>query len=1031
MRTPASLPPSVAGVLASVGRRRRVQALVESTCWAALGAALLVAVAPLAGTMVEVAVWLVWISWTWLFGWVAVPLVLLVVPPWRRTSSPLRVARAVDDRVPETRDSLLTAVDLASALDAGSFTGDPITRHLAQDHIHEASERSGHVRPAELLPWSALGARTLVGPAVAGLAATLLLLAPGPVTAGLEALLVPQGRESAGAGGATLEDDLPVTLVLRNLVVTLQPPAYTGREALVLEGTSGDFRALPGTEVTLEADLPGGGSEATVAWSGAPEETPKWIAPVEGDALSISFVTPGEGGYRVLLSRGRLREPLRSRQFRVEALPDDPPDLEVAGPPGDVELHPADELSMSVRASDDFALSRLELTVVKAGRVLARTPIAEVTDRSHFEDAVRWSPLELGTGGELELVVEAWDNDTVGGPKVTRSRPIEVYVPTPEDHHDQVLASKRRLLDQALDLLAELLVANHRAGESQSKDKLVGEFKHQDRLARGFFETARQLSAAMEQDRYERREVYDGIGQLTENLARRWEAVREVVETRVRYAAGAAVPVSTVTDLAAARRDAVRELEQIALDLSAFIDRHVGDRVAAEMAELDAGLADMAELLREAEDGKPVDEELARALEELERQILELSRELGERSRGPDDGFANQMPQDLGQDLLSELEEMIQQGRYAEAMERLQRAMETLAAMREGLQEESQEWAGGQQASQLSAQMDEAMAQARELEQRQQAVIDATEELERRVGTTGGLDQRQEEKLLRDIEQLQQMIEELPPGSMDPSARGAVREWSRLAGRSAERLRSAFGAGDREAAIEYGAEAAAYLDETEAEVDEAEAQGFQQGIGEARRQAREAGRLADDIVARLARAQERSRQAQTRAAGASGPIQQQQAGVREGVGELREQLEAMGSSAFNPASGRANLESAGQMMERAQGRLSQGRTGPALQSERDALQQLQAFGESMQQAQQAMQGQGQKMGQGRGMALRSPWERLDRHDGWEDRGEVEMPDPEDFVSPEAFRALVQEEAMGDMPGRYKPLTGSYYEEIVR
>jgi len=1031
MRTPDNLPASLAQALARVGRRRRLQALVAAACWAALGGALLVAVAPLAAGLDGVPGWLVWLARCWLMVWLVVPLAVLVVPPWRRTATALQLARAVDDRVPETRDGLMVAVDLAGALDAGRLRDDPITLHLARDTIHAAAAQANRVRPAELLPWSRLGRSVLLGPLAAGLAAAALSMAPGPFVVGLEALLLTPARTAAADAEPEREDELPVTLTLRNVVVTLEPPAYTGREPLILEGTSGDFRALPGTAVTLEADLPAGGSEATVAWSGEEDPPPEWTAPVRDEALSIRFVTPGAGGYRVLLNRGRLREPLRSRLFRVEALPDDPPDLEVTGPPGDLELHPADELSLVVRSSDDFALSKLELTVVKANRVIARVPIGSVEGLSHFEDVVRWSPLELGTGGDLELVVEAWDNDTVNGPKVTRSRPLDVYVPTAEDHHRRVLASKRRLLDQALDLLADLLVANHRAEETLERDALTDAFDHQDRLARGFFETARELAAAMEQDQYEREAVYAGIGQLTENLARRWELVREVVETRVRHAPGASVPTSTVRALVEARRGTVAELEQIVLDLAAFIDLQVGDRIAAEMAELDAGMADMAELLRKAEDGQPVDEELARALQELEQQLLELSRELGERSRGPDDGFANQLPQDLGQDLLSELQDLIEQGRHAEAMERLQQAMETVAEMREGLQKESEEWAGGQLASQLQAQMEDAMARADELARQQQEVIDATEELERRVGGADGMGEDERQELLEDMDRLQEMVTGLPPEGMDPAARGSMREWTRPAGRSASRMRDAFAGGDREAALEYAAEAAAYLDEAAVEVAQAERQGFREGIRQAKEETRQAGRLADDIADRLSRAEQRARRAQSRASSESGPIQEQQTGVRQGVRELQEQLQQMGSSAFNPASGRANLESAGQMMERATGRLSQGRTGPALQSERDALQQLQSFQESMQQARQAMQGQGRGSGQRRGMMAGNPWQRLDRHDGWEDGGEVEMPDPEDFVSPEAWRALVQEEAGGDAPERYKPLTGSYYEEIVR
>jgi hypothetical protein len=44
---------------------------------------------------------------------------------------------------------------------------------------------------------------------------------------------------------------------------------------------------------------------------------------------------------------------------------------------------------------------------------------------------------------------------------------------------------------------------------------------------------------------------------------------------------------------------------------------------------------------------------------------------------------------------------------------------------------------------------------------------------------------------------------------------------------------------------------------------------------------------------------------------------------------------------------------------------------------------------------------------------------------------VELTDPDEFDGPEAYRALLQEGAQGDAPDRYKPLNGTYYEELVR
>jgi len=110
--------------------------------------------------------------------------------------------------------------------------------------------------------------------------------------------------------------------------------------------------------------------------------------------------------------------------------------------------------------------------------------------------------------------------------------------------------------------------------------------------------------------------------------------------------------------------------------------------------------------------------------------------------------------------------------------------------------------------------------------------------------------------------------------------------------------------------------------------------------------------------------------------------------------------------------------------------------GQAVQSEQGALQQLKNFRESLEGSSQAMQAAG---GMGGGSMARSggargsgdPWRRTEGVQGDSRGGEVELPDPADFVSPDAFRSLVQEGAAGDAPSRYRPLNSSYYEELVR
>lgn len=1037
MRSTPSLPPPVVRALEAVRRRRRALALLEAVCWAGLGLGSLVLLAPLAAE-VAVPAPVRWLARAWAAAWVVVPIVLFVVPPWRRTGSPLQLARAVDDRVPETADSLLAAVDLAAALDDERID-DPTSRHLARDHIHMAAERAAEVDARSLLPLSRLGRRSLIGPLVAAAAGVVALVLPDPTTAGLGALLGAPLPGAEGVADAEGKADEEATLVLRNLRLVLEPPAYSGRETLELDGTTGDFRALPGTRVALRADLPSGGTEVSVAWLSGPEP-PRWTAPVDGDAAEISFVVPGGGEYRVEVARGPVRDTLRSRRMRVEALPDDPPDLEVTGPGGELTVRPSESISLSVRTRDDFGLSRVDLAVVSKGKVLLRTPITDpgaLVGRTEFEEQLGWSPDALdGAGGEVELVVESWDNDTVNGPKVTRSRPIEVWVPTPADHHRRVLAAKQKLLDQCLDLLAAVLVSVPNSVD-QGREELITEHEHAHRLAQGVFTTAADLSASMVDDPFERRQVWLGLGQAIENLARRWSDVDQAVRERIESTDQPWVDRSALVLLTSRRQLAIDELERLVLDLGAFIDLQIGEELAGQLDSLEPDLADLADLIRQSQDGKPVDDRIKQKLDELARQLAEIAQQMADRSRGPDDGFANQMPQELGEDALSEISRLLAEGKEDEALQKLQEAMDALAEMREALQQESEQMAGGQNAQQLQRELQAGIDEARRLEQEQQEVIDATDDLQERFGSGDPMSDAEREQLSADIRRLQELIAELPPDELPAAARAAAGQWTRLADRQARRLEESFEGGSVDQAIEEASAVGGYLDEAGREL-RAASGGSPEALLQGRREADEAAALAYDIAGRLAQADARARRSRSRAAAASAGTQQQQQQVGEGVGQLQEQMEAMGGSAFNPVAGRQRLEQAQQMMQGAEGRLAQGRTGPALASEQDALRQLQAFRESLEQAQQAMQSGQQRMGSGQPSAggpggQQSPWGRADDfgRDGWDKRGDVEMSDPDDFVTPEAFRALIQEEASGDAPERYRPMNGSYYEELIK
>ena len=1031
MSPPASLPREVLNTLAAVRRRRRALALLQAGCWAVGALCLAVGllyVVPLTGSAPT---WARIGARVWVAASVLVPLGVFVVPVWRRTRSWLSVARAVDDRVPGTEDRLLTAVDLAGALDAHSLDADPETQRLARAQLESSRDAAAQVVPERLLPVGGLPTNTLLGPGLAAFALCALILAPDRLDPSLAALFGPV--PDAEADGAVPDaDDLAVTLTLRNLDIRLVPPAYSGREELVLEGTTGDFQALPGTRVFLEADTSGGGRSAVVVLDGRDDPVP---GDLDGKHVAAEFVTGNGASYRIEMARGLGREPLRSRTFAIERLPDRAPELEVLAPGGQLTLSADETVPLQVRADDDFALSRLERVVYRGGQELHRTPIADVSGEPSHDQLIRWGPAELdGEGGELLVVVEAWDNDTVNGPKVTRSRPVEIYVPTARDLHRKVLELKEQLSTAALDLLADLLVVNAQGTALDERDAILEAHDRQDLLAGEFFKIADQLLPGMAADELDKGNSYVGILQIVRNFDARWSVVVEHVETVFRKHRQSRVHRVTIMELIAKRDDVIGELERLILDLAAFIDLHRGAEMRGDLADLGNKFAEMQDLLRRAQDGEMLDDDLARQMDALERRMQDLARKLAERSTGPDDGFMNQMPNEMSKDAMAEVRELLAEGRFDEAMEKLRQMDEAVANMEQKLDSEIDDMAGAQAAEEIDEELTAAIERARELERQQEQVLEELGELAEKFGEQG-MSEQERAALLQDMAELSEQIRRIEDPEADPFVRPGVRRTAWRASQEAAQMAEAFQGQQLDDAAAYGREAQELLREAAQEL--TSDANTNADARPARDTARSAAKLAGSIAERLEQAQRRQRAQQRQAQGAGQQAAQRQGGVAQGVGELGQTMEQMGGSAFNPARGRQNLENAEDLMRRAQGRAASGDPGRAQAAGKDGLSQLQQFRQSMEDARESLRQGGKPGGEPGSMMSGAPGgngapRRDSQADGNSETGApVEMTDPDEFVGPEAYRALLQEGAQGDTPERYKPLNGTYYEELVR
>jgi hypothetical protein len=245
---------------------------------------------------------------------------------------------------------------------------------------------------------------------------------------------------------------------LARVQAILHPPAYTRLPDDTLPAGVARFPALPGTRVEwrAEADRPlrravfvsrsaddDGGGVGDADKPRAANRTADRTADSTADTLGAGR------GFRIVREVRRAteyvfhledEEGIRSRAsapYRVDMAPDFPPEVDLVSPASDTVLDRDGKLALAFRAKDDFGIVSFQLVwkVVGNGRPRAegkRDARDWLKGASAGAAQAIWdvSALHLKPEESLEFHLAATDNDTVNGPKTSRSATRIARMPT-------------------------------------------------------------------------------------------------------------------------------------------------------------------------------------------------------------------------------------------------------------------------------------------------------------------------------------------------------------------------------------------------------------------------------------------------------------------------------------------------------------------------------------------------------------------------------------------------------------------------
>lgn len=251
---------------------------------------------------------------------------------------------------------------------------------------------------------------------------------------------------------------------VKELKLSITPPAYTGRKEEELPAGSGPYFVLKGSKlkVTGKANQPLAGATLGIGDLLVPMQ----MTGDEEFTVELPADKVNAGTYRInLLSQQQVTlpgdtqpSPLSSKRptpFTLRQAVDGEPQVKVQLTGIGGMVVPGAKLPCSVRIADDFAVHKVRLAYEWRKETSEGEEIAEEIalgkdvvgeegqERVEFDYDFQLAPLKISTGSALKFVFQANDNDDVSGPKTGSSTALLLRVVTEDELRADLLRREK------------------------------------------------------------------------------------------------------------------------------------------------------------------------------------------------------------------------------------------------------------------------------------------------------------------------------------------------------------------------------------------------------------------------------------------------------------------------------------------------------------------------------------------------------------------------------------------------------------
>jgi hypothetical protein len=489
-------------------------------------------------------------------------------------------------------------------------------------------------------------------------------------------------------------------------------PAYTGLDGRLRAGNGG-LEALRGTAVDLSFTVNRELSEGRLFLGERAYE----VTSAGGLRYGASFYLDGESGYRLELTDVEGFRNSAPLEYAIRYLNDAPPEVELVSPVGEVDLGPLGQIPVLFQASDDYGLSRVSLVYRNSAGEAVREQIFTGPSKKSVGGEYFWdvTALEARPGSLLHVFLEAADNDTITGPKVSLSASFILRVPDPGEEHRKTEELLEELIDDLVDLLAdEMDLLGRYEEQARSAEEEWEEFSWEEtaenEAARQAVEEAAENAASamasleqqMSVDPMTRPEALFQAGLMKRQL----NEMRQLSLAPMKDLSRSLDPdestqgeMSQKTDfLEKYAEEAVEATEQMVLTAEQMQrEQNMADMEGSgrEMMDLQEELMRSLENLK-ADDREAV-EEVLDSLDEVEKMLQDLMEALAEKSPDLPEEFLNsdalkEMPFQEAMDALEQIRQMLREGDIEGAKKAAGELLKSLSDMMNRLEQASEDF---------------------------------------------------------------------------------------------------------------------------------------------------------------------------------------------------------------------------------------------------------------------------------------------------------------------------------------------------